>query len=305
MIIPQKIMFKLSFTNRYIIFIALIIFCIFLEYKYFIFCIFAILFFGIIFIFVPMQKQLKIQHNILIQQSKMASMGEMIENIVHQWKQPLNAISNNASCLMIEKQMDILKDSEFDKKLNDIILKTQFLSQTIDDFKDFFKPTRIKVETNIAKIIEDALQIFNNILYINSIELYKNYDTNIKIYYKCFANELIQVLINIFNNAKDALVENNVENKIIRIKLFQTNDNIIIQICDNGGGIPKDIISKIFQPYFTTKNKNGTGIGLYMSHKIITEHFNGILKVTNQNLIFNNNTYYGACFEIILPCNDN
>ena len=268
-----------------------------------------ILILEIIFIFMPIERQMeqssynfKKQHNMLIQQSKMASMGEMVENITHQWRQPLNAISSTASCLMVEKEIGILEDEELDGKLDEIILKAQFLSQTIEDFKNFFTPTKDKIDVSINNVISNVQKIVSATLKINSIALYKNYDDNIELKYKCFGNELSQVLINIFNNAKDILIEKDIDNRAIQVELFKTSSKLVIKVYDSGGGISQDILPKIFKPYFTTKDKdNGTGIGLYMSHRIIKEHFKGTLKASNQDFTIGSKSYFGACFTISLP----
>ena len=248
-----------------------------------------------------MSKQ-KEQDAFIIQQSKMASMGEMIGNIAHQWRQPLSAISSTASGIQVEKEFGILTDDELDERLKGIVDKTQYLSQTIDDFRNFFKQSNEKEKF----IVNDVIKNVENIIYAaynsSGIVLIKNYHNAVNTSCIGFANELSQVLINIINNAKDILVENKSIDKIVKICLEHDGDNVIIKIHDSAGGIPIDILPKVFDPYFTTKHQSqGTGIGLYMSSKIIHDHFDGKLSAKNGEFKVDEKEYFGACFEINIP----
>jgi PAS domain S-box-containing protein len=243
----------------------------------------------------------KEQSNILVQQSKMASMGEMMQNIAHQWRQPLSSISTAASGIQAEKEYGVLTDKAMDDRLENILTNTQYLSQTIDDFSNFFKKSKNKEKFLLANILDKTQNIVNETFKNYNIKVYKNYDKYSTISYTGYENELSQVIINILNNAKDILIEKNIKTKIVKIDLTNTDKYISITICDNGGGVPDHILPKIFEPYFTTKDKTqGTGIGLYMSNDIIINHFKGSLTVNNKKFEIENTQYYGACFEVKL-----
>ena len=230
--------------------------------------------------------EIKNKENLLIQQSKMASMGEMIGNIAHQWRQPLSLISTAASGMKIQKEFDQLDDKTFNVTLDSIINTTMFLSQTIDDFQNYLKEDKEKKEFDVNTSINKILTIIKGSFINHSINVILDLQKDLLI--NSYENELNQALLNILNNAKDALVETNKENRYIHIKSYKTNKEIIIEIIDNAGGIKEEIINKIFEPYFTTKHKSqGTGLGLYMTHQIITSSMNGDIKITNIKHTFN------------------
>jgi len=240
------------------------------------------------------------QQNLIAYQSKMAAMGEMIGNIAHQWRQPLSAITTNATGIKLQKELGILKEEMLITGLSDINNSAQYLSQTIDDFRNFFKSDTKITTFNIKETIKKALKLIDAQFHNKDIHIIDDIEyleiTNNE-------NQLIQVIINILNNAKDELIKNeNLEEKLIFINIFKDNTNVHIQIIDNANGIPKDIISRIFEPYFTTKHQSqGTGIGLFMSREIITKNMFGEINVTNHNYIYENKQYTGAFFDIILP----
>ena len=240
------------------------------------------------------------KHRISIQQSRMASMGEMLENIAHQWRQPLSTISVVASGIKLKKELNILNDEELDDALSHIKNATQYLSNTIEDFRNFFSKDKISSNINIRSTINKTIDLVSSTFAKEGITLVRNIQD---INFASFENELIQVLMNILINAKDAL-ENKQSQKLIIIKVKQHKNNIIITIKDNAGGINEDIIDKIFEPYFTTKHQfNGTGIGLYMSKLISEKHLDGEIIVKNVSFEFNKTLYQGALFKIILPLN--
>jgi signal transduction histidine kinase len=162
------------------------------------------------------------------------------------------------------------------------------MSKTIDDFRDFFKPDKEKKEFSIYETIQHLLTLIKPEFEKHNIQIELNFDKNIHIY--GFQNEFSQALLNILNNAKDALIENQLFERKITITLKESNSHIVFSIKDNAGGIPDEIIEKIFEPYFSTKEKHGTGIGLYMTKIIIEEHMDGEIKAYNDN--------EGAVFEI-------
>jgi len=225
---------------------------------------------------------------------KMASLGDMIANIAHQWRQPLSVITSCASGLQLSKEGDMLDDDVFDKYMDTIIAQSNYLSDTINIFRDFIQEEHVFSEVVLQTEITHALQILDAVIKDNDIKLIDNIDYNDSINIRLVTGELPQVIINIINNAKDALNENKIEHKTIILNLTKQNNMAIITIEDNAGGIPEHILPKIFEPYFTTKHKStGTGIGLYMSYDIITKHFNGKLYAQNSE--------QGAKFFIELP----
>ncbi|MCV6607430.1 MAG: ATP-binding protein, partial [Campylobacterales bacterium] len=237
------------------------------------------------------------QEEVLRQQSKLASMGEMIGNIAHQWRQPLNAISLQATSLATTSSLGKINEEKIEKSTDKILTLVEHLSQTIDDFRNFFKENKEKKLFTPEIPIEKIKTIIDGQLKSNNIKLLINNQSKEKIY--GLIGELEQVILNIINNGKDAIVsqqKNNKEKKFtININIYDNRDNCIaIEIIDNGGGIPEDILHKVFEPYFTTKFKSqGTGIGLYMSKTIIEKNMNGRLNVENIE--------DGAKFTILLP----
>ena len=235
----------------------------------------------------------------LLNQTKLAAMGEMIGNIAHQWRQPLSVISTSATGIIMQKEFGILNDEKLLLACNNINDNAQYLSRTIDDFKNFIKGDSRKETFSLKSNINNMLNLVTPILKQNSIELILNIeDCTINSY----ANELNQCLINIINNAKDALV-NIDEEKFVFISTNISDNHIVISIKDNAYGISSDIIHKIFEPYFTTKHQSqGTGLGLSMTYKLITEHIKGKIKVINDTYEYKNKTYTGANFIITLEC---
>ncbi|PHO08794.1 histidine kinase [Malaciobacter canalis] len=231
---------------------------------------------------------------ILAQQSKMAAMGEMIANITHQWRQPLSVISTAVTGLKFEKELGILKDDNFYRGMDSIHNSVMHLSKTIDDFRNFFKPNKDKINFNLKDVVEKTLKLLSSQFDINNIYFIKNCE-NIKIHGT--ENELVQVLINIINNSRDAL--KHVDNKrLIFIDIFKQNGKVVLLVKDTAGGINKSIIKKVFEPYFTTKKDTGTGIGLYMSKKIIKDSLNGEISVSNETFVYEKIQYKGACFKL-------
>jgi two-component system, NtrC family, sensor kinase len=247
------------------------------------------------------KKELKKKQSILYQQSKMAAMGEMIGNIAHQWRQPLSTISTSSTGLIACKNLDVLEDSLLLDSLNKINNSAQYLSNTIDDFRNFFNPNKIKNEFSLKNSIKTTFELISAQFNAQNIHIIKNIE-DIRV---CsYENELIQALINILNNARDALKNkgNELDKRLIFIDILKKDKNAIIKIKDNAGGINDKNIKKIFEPYFTTKQKSeGTGIGLYMTQEIIVKHLEGEINVSNKSFIYIDNSYTGAEFEIKLP----
>ena len=244
------------------------------------------------------EQQLQINQQLLLQQSKLAAMGEMLENIAHQWKQPLSTITTLTSGILLNKEYNILDDNFLKEGLNNITNSAKYMSKTIDDFRDFYSNKVEKKEFDIEDSIEKALVLLSTKLVKKDIVIIKNLD-NLKIL--GYKNELIQVYMNILSNAIDSLDDLEDEIKIIQISSKIENNKLILEFLDNAGGINEEIIDKIFDSHFTTKSeKQGSGIGLYMS-KIIIDKSHGELKVSNKTFEYNSKTYKGANFMIILP----
>ena len=244
-------------------------------------------------------KELLEKEAILNQQAKMAAMGEMIENIAHQWRQPLSVISTISSSLKIKREMNMLDDKEFYEALQSINRTSQHLSNTIDDFRNFFSPNKEINKFYISELIKKSKDLIKSRFDKFNIKVIENID-DIEIL--SYQNELFQVILNLFSNSIDVLSSNEIEDKIIHIKIYQDENNLCIEFLDNGGGIKDEFINRVFEPYFTTKHKSqGTGIGLYMSLQIVTKHLNGEISVKNDTFIENNIAYFGAKFTILLP----
>ncbi len=231
------------------------------------------------------------------QQSKLAQMGEMISMIAHQWRQPLAAIASTSTNL---KTISLLEKFDFEKKeeatayeayvneaLENIDEYVQNLTKTIDDFRNFYKPNKNFVMVKPEQVVEDSLNLMRGLLASHNIEVFKEYHSHDEI--ALYDSEMMQVLVNLLKNAYDNFIEKKIDKPQIRVK----TENRTIWVCDNGGGVPEDVMKNIFEPYFSTKDeKNGTGLGLYMSKIIVEEHHEGKLDVKN--------TAEGACFIIEL-----
>ena len=247
--------------------------------------------------------ELKAKDRLLFQQSKMASMGEMIGNIAHQWRQPLSVISTCASGAKIEKEMNVLRDERLYESLDLIMENTQYLSKTIDDFRNFFKVDKDIEDFNINESIKKVLKLVKSSIQNHNIKVKTIFQDDLII--KGLPNEFLQVIINIINNAKDVIILNSVNERYIDIKTYKKENYCFIEISDNGGGVDESIISKVFEPYFTTKHQSqGTGIGLYMSHQIIVEHMQGTISMKNIDFQIENKSYKGCKVVIKIPLNE-
>ena len=244
-------------------------------------------------------------HNqeLLYHQSKIASLGEMLGNIAHQWRQPLSIISTIATGAKLKKELNILDDKEFIDNMEKINNHTQYLSSTIDDFRDFFSSNDyIKNKINLKDSLKKAFSLVKDAYKSSNIKIIQDLYEETSLLYN--ENIFIQAIINILNNAKDALnkLENKSLDKYVFISLKKEKDFYIIKIKDNANGVNEEYIDKIFEPYFTTKHKEqGTGIGLYMSNQIITKHLKSEITVQNVKYTYLKKEYKGAEFCIIIP----
>ncbi|MEA1914092.1 MAG: ATP-binding protein [Campylobacterota bacterium] len=228
---------------------------------------------------------------LLQHQSKMAELGDMIGNIAHQWRHPLTRLSLILQNMNAYRKKDKLNDKIFDKSMEDSLEQILFMSDTIENFKDFYRTDKKQSQFFISQVIDKIDKIIGIGLRHDNITFILNDPQAVQI--KGIKNELVQVLLNLIVNAKDALKENKIHDAYIHVDIAQIQESIQIEVKDNAGGIPQEIMQEIFNPYFTTKEEKGTGIGLYLSKTIIEESFNGKLLV--------NNDHNGATFTILLP----
>lgn len=235
----------------------------------------------------------KKKDEILFQHNKMIAMGEMINNIAHQWRQPLSAISSSASSILLKKEMNSLDDESLDFLCSHIVESSNFLSKTIEDFRIFYKEDENENEFLLQEIIDQSIKIVTNKLEDTHIKVINNIDEKTKIF--ASKNQFQQAILNIINNAIEALVENKKDQRYIFITTFENS----LSIKDNANGINKDIMEHIFEPYFTTKHKSqGRGIGLYMAKIILEKNMHFKLDVKNRAFTYDGKEYFGANFII-------
>lgn len=225
--------------------------------------------------------------------SKQAAMGEMIAMIAHQWRQPITSIGMIANNLQFDMLMDELDKDSLQKNLKTIDKHVKYLSSTIDVFRNFLKENKKKEKISMKSTIEDLLMLVNTEhsqkdIAFEIVNECEDFELNI------FKDELLQAIVNVVTNSKEALIENRVDEAKIKIHCNEDAEAVYIHISDNAGGIKDDILPKIFTPYFSTKSKkNGTGLGLYMTKTIVEENLDGELSVVNKD--------DGAIFSIKLP----
>lgn len=233
-----------------------------------------------------------LKEEVCIQQSKMAVMGEMIESIAHQWRQPLMELSSILMLLQskIEFEQKVSK-SDIIETINKSDTLAKYMSSTIDDFRNFFSKEKRKVEFKISDQVKRIVNILSYTL--------KNRNIKVNIIVKSnptvlgLKNEYTQALINIISNAKDALIHRNIENGLIEVRIYKEGDDCITEISDNAGGIKEEYLKEIFNPFKTFEKKDGTGVGLFMSKLIIENNMGGKLSVENSK--------EGAKFKIVIP----
>ena len=234
---------------------------------------------------------LRQKDKMLIQQSKMADMGDMLSLIAHQWRQPLNQLSYIFMNIDSAYEYKELNKKYLDGKIKEGNHLLEFMSQTIDDFRDYFKPNQKRELINISDIVKRAIELMKKPLEDSNIEIVHTNRCNKEI--ELYVNEFVQVILSLIKNAKDVLIHNSIKNPKIEIVTSCDEDGVVVEVKDNGGGIEVYILDQIFEPYFTTKDKqHGTGLGLYMSKMIVEEHLGG--KITVENID------KGACFKIFL-----
>ena len=232
----------------------------------------------------------------LIDQSKFAAMGEMINMIAHQWRQPLTTLTLILDKIYLFNQLKQLDSEKLNTQYEKSIKLIQYMSKTINDFRNFFQDNAIKEKISIKDLINQSYELILPALnkeFISSeitiAEDCKNLVLQLNL------SKISQVFLNLYKNSLDEFKVKSIKNPYLETKCYRNNQYLTIEIKDNAGGIPDSIINKIFEPYFSTKSKNGTGIGLYMSKIIIEQQFKGYIQVSNEN--------GGACFKIMLPFN--
>ena len=241
---------------------------------------------------VELQEELKVKDELMLAQSRHAAMGEMIGMIAHQWRQPITSIAMGANNIIVDAALGEIDKDSLNELASDIIDQTQYLSKTIDDFRNFFKPNKEREDINVCSVLDETLSIIGTSLANNNIEVEK--ELNCQSTISTYSRELLQVYINILKNAKEALLDKKIQDAKIIIRVSEDEKSVVTTICDNAGGIKPELLTKIFEPYFTTKDeKTGTGLGLYMSEIIVNKHLGGSLSVENGS--------DGACFSILLP----
>ncbi len=242
--------------------------------------------------------EIKQNEKVYLEQAKLASLGEMIGNIAHQWRQPLSVITTSATGLKMQNEFQLLTDEKLNAHCDAINNNAQYLSKTIDDFRNFIKGDRRKILFNMKDTVESFLNLIQGSLKNHNITLVHDTQEDISIH--GYPNELIQCFMNIFHNAKDALTSVQ-EEKYIFISSSMVKNSVTITMLDNAGGINEEIIDKIFEPYFTTKHKSqGTGLGLHMTYNLIVNGMNGTIKASNKEFQYNGKSYTGALFTIKL-----
>jgi len=249
------------------------------------------------------QKELKAKSILLQQQSRLAALGEMIGNIAHQWRQPLSVITMVISGMKVKQDFGIpITDESISEVTDTIMNQANYLSKTIDDFRDFIKNDTIQESFNLSQVINDTANLLDATLKSNYIKL--TLTTDDTLVYTGEPNQLSQVIMNIVNNAKDAFTEKNQKHKEIVIKSWQDDHSIKIEVTDNAGGIDEEIKEKIFDPYFTTKHQSqGTGLGLFICSNIIQKYFDGKITIEDVEEKIEEDVYTGTKFIIEFEAN--
>lgn len=240
------------------------------------------------------------QEKLLFEQAKLALMGEMIDNIAHQWRQPLNNISIMIQTAALKFQQNKFDETMMEKFQNDTLKQINYMSDTVDDFRSFLKEDKEYRFLKLPETFKKVRQLTKNLLVTNGIELITDI-RELEVY--GIENELIQIFMNLISNSIDAF-ESLRGLKLIMIKIDQSDDDIIILFKDNAGGIKEEFIKKVFEPKFTTKEEQGgSGIGLYMCKEIINNTFNGSITLQNENFVYEDQEYKGASLSIKIPKN--
>lgn len=238
-----------------------------------------------------LQKQQE-QQEALFLQNRAVQMGELLNMLAHQWRQPLSRISAVTTQLQMALALGEIDTKEFNRQVISIETYTHDLSSTIDEFRMLYEPSNLSKNTPACQLLEKSLSIMSSLFKTQNIQTSLLCGESTKSFFA--SAELYQVILSLLKNSQEAFLEKNVQDPYINISASQEEETLTIVVKDNAGGISAEIIEKIFDPYFSTKeNKNGHGLGLYMSRKVIEKHYNGQLKVSS--------TDHTTCFTINLP----
>ncbi len=231
------------------------------------------------------------KNHIMYQQARLASMGEMVASIAHQWRQPLNIIALIMQEFYISSQLGTLDREKIEKEYTRANSVLQYMSSTIDDFRTYFKHNDEGELFSVKEAVDSVMTLISKAMESNHIEVLVEIDEDLRVF--GHKNEFVQAVINLMNNAREAILSHS-DKGMISVKAFEEGGNIYISIQDSGGGINDEDLEQIFEPYFTTKHQTqGTGLGLYMTHQIIVNHMNGSIYVENRD--------EGCCFRIEIP----
>ncbi|WP_051420643.1 sensor histidine kinase [Helicobacter pametensis] len=249
-------------------------------------------------------KESRQKDQVMYQQARLASIGEMIQNIAHQWRQPLNSLILIIQSYKLKYDHQRLSQDFIDSQTQRALRIAKNMSDTIENFRNFFRPHSVRESFSLRKGVEDSLDILQANLKNSNIDVYVSIDERICLF--GYENAFTQVVLNLINNAKDAIVAEEISHGVIEVSAMDDQENIFLTIRDNAGGVKIKEIDKIFDPYFTTKHKSvGTGVGLYMVKQIIEKQLEGKISVQNRDWVskITHKTYRGASFEIFLPYN--
>jgi PAS domain S-box-containing protein len=235
--------------------------------------------------------ELQLKSQLLEKQTRLAAMGEMIGMIAHQWRQPLTTMRSLMGKLKLKKQFDELDDETWLKSIEKHNSIIDYMDRTINDFLNFYRENNSEQKISVDSLINEPYKIVEALFEGNSIKF--ETDSNINEQVVLNIKKFEQVLMNLYKNSADEIIKNNIKDGMVYVKSYKEKEGLVIEVNDNGGGIPDDIIDKVFDPYFSTKSKNGTGLGLYMCKVIIEDQLKGTIEIFNRN--------YGAVCKIWLP----
>ncbi|UTJ07668.1 ATP-binding protein [Arcobacter roscoffensis] len=247
------------------------------------------------------QEEIKKQENLITHQAKLVSLSNVLENIAHHWRQPLSLISTITSAMKIDYDIYMEDKKLYDQALDKVVKTTQNLSKTIDEFREYFLKNTQKKELKIKETFEKINEVLNKKFASSNIIVKQNLE-DVSLY--TYETELIHILINIINNSIDAFENKNISNPLIIIDVKQeANKNCIVRIKDNALGIDENLLDKIFEPYFTTKDDKSSGVGLslFIVHDLIKRHLKGTIEVTNTEFNYQDKPYKGLEVKLILP----
>ncbi|MEA3290498.1 MAG: hybrid sensor histidine kinase/response regulator [Campylobacterota bacterium] len=232
------------------------------------------------------------QQEILVRQSRVAAMGEMMSAITHQWKQPLSVISLVSSTISMKLEYGLLSDDKLKSYMNSIENASNFMDETINDFKNYFNKDKTRVIFEVKNEVDKIVKMLNKQLETNLIEVDVSIEDDVKGY--GVTSEFKHVILNLISNAKDAIIQNDTEKRVITVSAQTIDDKTsTLVVKDTGGGIPDNIVDNVFDDYFSTKGENGTGIGLSMTKLIVEDEMKGQISVCNDN--------EGAVFSVKFP----